>query len=220
MTTYWSWNLPNQPGNCLIRNVLPPTDFSPGCTLPKLASKELYGIALQKHKHALNHAFSKAHIPHSHHGLFMAMAMAETNTMTPGERDITKDKRSDGSENVTIFNLNVDLLKTYLQYPGNPQELSPLENLPEVLKLLELGIKYFGGQEQGVLRLLHFVRGGRSGFFAPETPEFKIPQYLNGIATILRKLDQEPDLMKDPRRVEIDIEHIDTGQATAAQSGH
>jgi len=51
----------------------------------------MYGITLEKNKHALNHAFSKAHVPPMRQGLYMAMAMAETNTMTPGERDVTKD---------------------------------------------------------------------------------------------------------------------------------
>jgi len=158
-----------------------------------------YGAALKGNKHRLLNAFNVRAISAERRALMMAMAMIETNTMSPGERDTTKDTNTDGSANASIFNLSEDMLNQ-LGYSGNIHLLDPITSLPDVVGLINKGINIWG-----VTRMLNFVRGGRAAF--NDGVSYGAVDYRNAVATILKVIDMFPSLMSDDRRVEIYVRH-------------
>ena len=128
------------------------------------------------------------------------MAMIETNHMSPNERDASKDNNKDGSANGSVFNLSEDLLNE-LGYNGDINLLNPLAGLSDVVWLIDKGITCFG-----VVRLLDFVRGGRTAF--NDHKSYGVSGYRNAVATILKLIDMYPDLMRNDKRVEIVVPHV------------
>jgi len=181
MTAYWTQLLPMMPANCTY----------------KITS---YGAALKGNKAHLNNAFRERTVRDERRALMMAMAMIETNTMSPHERDASKDKKTDKSANASIFNLSEDLLNE-LGHGGDIKLLNPLARLPEVVGLIDKGIS-----KLGVVRLLDFVRGGRTAF--NDHKSYGVEGYRNAVATILKLIDMFPSLMHDDRRVEIAVPHV------------
>jgi hypothetical protein len=181
MTNYWKLLLPGMSAN---RNY-------------KLTS---YGAALKGNKEQLLKAFDvRAIRGNERRALMMAMAMIETNTISPSERDTTKDKRTNKSANASIFNLSEDMLNE-LGYQGNIHFLDPLTSLPDVVGLINEGIDMWG-----VTRMLNFVRGGRTAF--NDGVSYGAADYRNAVATILKVIDMDSSLMSDDRRVEIYVPH-------------
>jgi hypothetical protein len=180
MTNYWKLLLPAMSAN---RNY-------------KLTS---YGAVLKGNKERLLKAFDVRAIRDERRALMIAMAMIETNTMSPSERDTTKDNRTDKSANASIFNLSEDMLNQ-LGYQGNIHLLDPLTSLQDVVGLINKGIDMWG-----VTRMLNFVRGGRTAF--NDSVSYGAADYRNAVATILKVIDMDPSLMRDDRRVEIYVPH-------------
>lgn len=132
------------------------------------------------------------------HALLVAMAMIETNHMCPTERDATKDCNTDGSANVSIFNLSVDLV----QCAGFEGDVCCLnDDLVQAVQVLAAAM-----QKWGVLPTLDFVRGGRTGF--EDHVSYGCADYRRTVATVLARIDQDPALMTDDRRVEVDLVHV------------
>lgn len=129
----------------------------------------------------------------------MAMAMIETQHLSPNERDTTKDKNTDKSANASIFNLSEDMLNE-LGYYGDIHQLDSLVSLSTVVGLISTGVDRWG-----VIRMLNFVRGGRKAF--GDGVSYFAPDYRNAVATILKVIDNSPELMSDDRRVEIYVPH-------------
>lgn len=129
----------------------------------------------------------------------MAMAMLETNHMSITERDASKDNKTDGSANVSIFNLSKDLCFR-LGY-RNPVLLNDPGRLPEVVCLIQKGIK-----QMGLVSLLNFVRGGYTGWITGTA--YGVDEYRQTVASIMRAIDLNPKLLTDDRRVEIFLAHV------------
>ncbi len=180
MADYWKLLLPDMMANC---------DY-------KITS---YGSALRNNKERLLKAFDVCAIREERQVLMMAMAMIETNTMSPSERDTTKDKNTDKSANASIFNLSEDMINE-LGFVGDIHQLDPLESLPTVVGLINKGIDAWG-----INRMLNFVRGGRTAF--NDGVSYGAAGYRNAIATILKVIGNSASLMKDDRRVEINVPH-------------
>jgi hypothetical protein len=180
MADYWKLLLPDMMANCNY----------------KITS---YGSALKNNKERLVKAFDVCAIREERRVLMMAMAMIETNTMSPSERDSTKDKNTDKSANASIFNLSEDMLNE-LGYVDDIHQLDPLESLPKVVELINKGIDTWG-----VTRMLNFVRGGRTAFV--DGVSYDAKGYRNAVATILKVISESASLMNDNRRVEINVPH-------------
>jgi hypothetical protein len=159
-----------------------------------------YGRALRANKAQLVNAFIVARISDERRALMVAMAMIETTTMSPSQRDASKDSRTDGAANASIFNLSEDMMRQ-LGYVGDIHLLDPLTALPDVVSLIDYGVETWG-----VTRLLNFVRGGRQAF--NDGTSYGAEDYRNAVATILRAIDRFPPLMTDDRRVEIYVPHV------------
>ena len=130
----------------------------------------------------------------------MAMAMIETRTMSPSQRDATKDNRTDGGANASIFNLSEDMLRR-CGHHGNIHILDPLAKLSEVVRLIAVGINHWG-----IDRMLNFVRGGATAF--NDGVSYGAVDYRNAVATICKVIDIHPSLMFDSRRVAINVPYM------------
>lgn len=180
MADYWKILLPDMMANC---------DY-------KIKS---YGNVLKNNKDRLLKSFDVCAIRDERRVLMVAMAMIETNTMSPSERDTTKDKNTDKSANASIFNLSEDMINE-LGYNGDIHLLDPLESLPKVVGLINKGINNWG-----VTRMLNFVRGGRTAF--NDGVSYGAADYRNAVATILKVIGNSLSLMNNGRRVEIYVPH-------------
>lgn len=181
MTRFWSDLLPGMPAACAY-TVTP------------------YGPELARNKAALAAACREAGATPDQAALFLAMAMIETTLLSPEQRDASKDGRADGSENVSIFNLSVDLVRR-LGWCGDPRALNAASQLPAVLRLLARGASSWG-----VERLLDYVRGGYTAFV--DGTSYGARDYRDTVATVLRVLDAQPQLFSDDRRVNVELAHV------------
>lgn len=159
-----------------------------------------YGESLKKNKIILKQAFDKVGIREELKYLFMAMAMLETNTLDITERDCTKDNCTDGSANVSIFNLSIDLVR-FLGFPYDTNYLNDPANITTIIQILNFGIVKLGTDN-----LLNFVRGGRTAYY--DKTSYGAEQYRNTIAKITDIIKNDVNLLTDSRRVEIFLEHV------------
>lgn len=172
----------------------------PGMSANRAYKIHTYPSVLQANKSRLHQAFNASGTREEWRVLMMAMAMIETRTMAPSERDATKDTRTDGAANASIFNLSEDMLRR-LGYRGSIHILDPLGRLPDMVRLIALGINRWG-----IDRMLNFVRGGYTAF--NDGVSYGAADYRNAVATILKVIDIYPSLMFDRRRVEINVPHV------------
>lgn len=159
-----------------------------------------YGRVLADNKARLLAGMDACGTPPAQKTLFMAMAMVETNTMSIHERDVSKDNRTDGGANVSIFNLNVDMIRR-LGYRGDVRRLNDPARVSEAVCLMRKGIA-----EWGVLRMLAFVRGGYQGWVTGTA--FGVRDFHRTVATIMSVIDWQPALMRDGRRVAVDLNWV------------
>jgi hypothetical protein len=158
-----------------------------------------YGAKLKRNKALLNRAARDGKLRDERRVLLLVMAMIETQHLSPDERDTSKDKKTDGSANATIFNLSEDLLRQ-LGYRGTIRALDPLERLPDVVSLIDKGIDLWN-----VSSFLDFVRGGRTAF--NDHKSYRAGEYRTGVATGLWVIDMNPALIDDSRRIEMNVSH-------------
>ena len=179
MTRFWSNLLSSMPAN-------------------ERYSVSSYGDFLTTNKALLNAACDRQKIIPNYRALLFAMAMVETTTFSSANRDTSKDGSI--SSNVSLFNLNVDIVHTI-----NPSIVPSTLNDPKYLDSAIL-IVIKAVEMWGVVRFLNFMRGGRTGF--NDGVSFDCYGYRNTIATILRVLDAQPSLFNDSRRVNILLEYV------------
>lgn len=153
---------------------------------------------LRESKAKVNTAFDLCEVWREHRRTMMAMAMLETKGMTIEERDYSKDNRTDGSANVSIFNLNIDMIRQ-LGYNGDIKKLD--ESITDAVCLIKKAFK-----EWGVRRTLHFVRGGGKGFM--DGVSYDAEEYISVITRIMNAINEDSQLMYDDRRVEIYLKHV------------
>lgn len=183
MTFFWREILPNTPANM---------DYT-------ITS---YGSELETNKALLRDSFIYQNMkPNT--GLFAlmtSMAMVETTKMSVLDRDLSKDASTDGSANLSMFNLSSDLI-SFIGFTGHKEDLNKAENLPKVVELIRRGI-----DKLGIEHFLNFVRGGRKGFI--DGVSFGASDYRSTIATILSLVDKHPSLLTDCNRVNIILPHV------------
>jgi hypothetical protein len=134
--------------------------------------------------------------------LAMAMAMIETTLMNVTQRDWTKDSTTDGSANVSLWNLSIDLI-TSLGFAGVSWTLNTQthEALAAAACLVVKGVHTWGPRV-----FLNFVRGGRTAFV--DGWSYGAYEYRNAVATILDAFAKDPALLTDGRRVECVVPHV------------
>lgn len=159
-----------------------------------------YGNTLLANKGKLWAAFEAVHVPSHLRSLFLAMAFLETRTLSASERDMSKDSRTDGAANVSIFNLSVDMVRR-LGYTHDVSALNEDGALHDVVALLVRGV-----QEWGIERLLNYVRGGWTAF--QDGASYGADAYRRTIATLMYVIDTAPNLMHDDRRAEVHLAHV------------
>ena len=129
--------------------------------------------------------------------LAVAMAMQESHDFNVDHNgnlsyDYHKDYRSDGAQNVSIFNMNIHFIKSSckidcakFQNFGNQSEkmyLNKRAHLKEAVRRLSEGFDHFG-----VTGTLHFHRGGSSGHSNPSSDEMEFADSLKKVAHELYK---------------------------------
>jgi hypothetical protein len=181
MTKYWSELLPNYPADCEYKIML-------------------YGDKLRSNKKLVKDACINKGVSMSHQALFICMAMLETTHMTADQRDISKDNCIDCSGNVSLFNLNIDMVKR-LGYKDNLSDLNYVHNIPKVVDILNRGITKWG-----IEGLLNYVRGGYTAF--KDGKSYDVYNYKNTIATMLKIIDMKPYLLDNDERIEIYLKHV------------
>lgn len=160
-----------------------------------------YGDELKNNKALLNAALIKANILDRNVCiLLMSMAMLETTTLNTAHRDTTKDDCTNGATNVSLFNLNTDMIKE-LKFSYTNDFLNDPKNLYVIVHILITAIRLWG-----VNRLLNFVRGGRTAF--NDGHSYGAADYRNTILSIYKVVKSDISLMTDSRRVQIYLQHV------------
>jgi hypothetical protein len=146
--------------------------------------------------------------------LAVAMAMQEAHSFAVDgygnlPYDASKDGRTDGSQNVCLFNMNIDFIKRsckqdcarfqsfYSQH--DKKYLNKRESLLECVRRLDEGLDYFG-----INGTLHFHRGGSTGWANPGGDERDFARAQKVVADHLR---DHPELRDDGSRVSHSIGH-------------
>lgn len=155
-----------------------------------------YGPALARNKAAVYAACNACGGGLDECALVVAMAMLETTFMNVTQRDASKDWRVDGSANVGLWNLNIDLVAA-LNYTADPWTLNA--QTPQVLAATA-GALLRGLRVWGQVRLLNFARGGRTAFV--DGWSYDAWGYRNAIKTIVDRIRRDPGLLLDGRRVD------------------
>jgi hypothetical protein len=190
-----------------------PFSFLPRFTLPNvsplhaLASSLLelepyklvsYGEALRDAKRTLKGALDRANVPPDVQHLYMVLAMIETTTLSPEQRDKSKDGTV--KENVSLWNLSVDMVRT-LGYQNDPRALNDVAATHEAAVIL---LKAF--HMWGYRRTINFIRGGRTAF--EDNVSFGAARFRKAVWTGLHVMHRDPSLMWDDRRIEMKIPHV------------
>jgi len=128
--------------------------------------------------------------------LMLAIAMLETNTMDPDQRDTGK---SGMSENFSLWNMNRDYLS---RLPGGVDyEMNKWSGLDIAVNRLKAGLNKWGVND-----FLNFHRGGATGL--ADGVSYGCQDYRNAMASMVRILDNNPDLMDDARRIDMVVGHV------------
>ncbi len=159
-----------------------------------------YGDELRSNKNYLVEVLQGQQASLTEQVLVVAMAMQETNHMSPDERDASKDGTP--SANISPLNLNIDMLKM-AGYSGNDEgaSMNAPQNLGEAVWLLLHTV-----QTWGLGPTLNFQRGGRTAF--EDGVSYGAPDYRNAIATIYNVIAGDMSLLEDSRRVVVDLDHV------------
>ena len=127
----------------------------------------------------------------------LAMAMQESHDFNVDHNgnlsyDHKKDDRSDGAQNVSIFNMNIHFIKSSCKTDcakfqnfsnqGEKMYLNKRANLKEAVRRLSEGFDHFG-----VTGTLHFHRGGSTGHANPSSDERDFADSLKKVANELSK---------------------------------
>jgi hypothetical protein len=165
--------------------------------------------------------FERAGIREERRALMLAMAQIEAYLLEPKQIDHSKDDFPDKSENVSVFNLNEDMLielgyrldasANEKKYRELIRELNNDGALPMVVGLLNQAF-----DKWGVVKTLCFVRGGRKAF--KDGKSYDAHNYLKAVATSLRLMDEDPGWLVDDRRIEMTVVH-QTHQPKATVAG-
>lgn len=113
-------------------------------------------------------------------------------------RDASKDSTTDGSANVTCFNVNLDFLK--LHGYNAPSDYNSDGYMCDACKCIRDAI-----EQDGAVNFLNFHRGGRGGRDHPEDPKYMCQLYRDGIATLYTYYVAHPEVLSNDRRVAMSL---------------
>jgi hypothetical protein len=182
MTIYYQMLMPGTPYNFPYKQPMPS-----------------YGPALVAGKARVNAASLAIKLPPERRALMIAMAMIETNHLDYAERDKSKDHDKKGAANVSLFNINMDLLRE-LGCVLTPSTLNLPNTLSTTMIHMNQGIDWWG-----IYGFLDFVRGGRKAF--KDHQSYGATDYRRAVATALTLIDGDPALLSDDRRIEMNVPH-------------
>ena len=162
----------------------------------RTAPLKSYGSKYKANKAKVMSALKKAGFSKAQQVLFLAIAMLETNTMDPAQRDTGK---TGASTNYSLWNVCRDMI----EYAGKKAtaDLNTWKGVNKMAALLRALLKKYG-----VNPFLNFLRGGRDGFRT--TTAYGCVGYRNAIASMVRIIDQNPSLLTDDRRIDMSEEHV------------
>jgi len=158
-----------------------------------------YGTVLSGNKAALQSAFQSCNVVGPYQVLITAMAMLETTKMLLSQRDASKDKRTDGSANVSAFNLSRDMVSR-LGVDPNTLNKDP-GSLGRAACVIKKAIDTWG-----VAPTLNYVRGGYTAW--QDGVSYGAPAYRKTIATIMSVIDKNPALLTNDKRVAVFLGHV------------
>ncbi len=170
----------------------------PGIAADARVDLKWYGQEIANNKRVINRAFDACKISPARRALLMSMAFLETTHLKSEQRDASKDGRGDGSANLSLWNLSVDLVM-YVGYRDNPWLLN--KDPARAACVLNTAFDKFG-----IHRTLYFVRGGRTAF--DDGKSFGAQRFVQVIASILKAVDANPSLMTDARRAETHLDPV------------
>jgi hypothetical protein len=174
-----------------------------------------FGGRLRANKAILNHVFDDLQIAEERRVVMIAIAMQETNTMSPGERDWTNDHNTDKSANYSIFNLNEDFITQVTGKPPDPRVLPMVDHRA----LLDLQATKFAVHVinkamdiwKPLVKVLVFHSGGGTAFnaYSPGAvdPLGLCKGYHHAIATIATTIEANSGLRSDHQRVAVEVPH-------------
>ncbi len=157
-----------------------------------------YGDALGDNKRLLESSLEKQGASPSEKRILVAIAMQESTHMSPDQRDKEKDGLL--SENLSIFNMNVDMVIRLGKSPPFGY-LNQMENLDEAVAIMLQGLRTWG-----VVPFLNFHRGGATAF--QDGQSYGAYEYRNAIYTIYKVMVSDPFILRDNRRVEIWVPRV------------
>lgn len=157
-----------------------------------------YGDVLKTNKEVLHQALNKQNVVAPNRFLIFSLAMVETSTMSISQKDSSKDHRTDGAINYSIFNLNLDMIQR-VGYSKDPKLLD--NDIPDAIGIIQTAIGRWGVRDT-----LDFIRGGNTTFV--DHVSFGADRFRRTVSTILNELDKNNELLHNDIRVEIDLEHV------------
>lgn len=176
-----------------------------------------YGKSLMRNKNALLQGLKEAGANPALTNVVMGVAMQETNEMRVGQRDSSKDNKTDGSKNYSPLNINEDMIRRI--YGDKADGVLSVMNGNDDAASLKAAARFFkdATQRWGIDKTLVFLRSGSGAFNNYNPDEGYKPGYLESdkttreyfdhVARIVKNLQNDPKLLRDGRRVEIDTTH-------------
>jgi hypothetical protein len=151
--------------------------------------------------------FKHCGISRERQALMLSMALIEASALSEKQIDHGKDDKKDFSFNVSLFNLNGDMLQQ-LGFRSQVKDSKALRDFAEPLNKdgylwMAVGFLNKAFDKWGVIKTLYFVRGGRDTFVDGES--FLAERYMQAVATSLRLMDEDPKWLVDDRRYNMDV---------------
>jgi hypothetical protein len=173
-----------------------------------------HGDRLRTNKQLLKAVFENLRISPDRRIFLLAIAIQESQTLSPGERDWTKDCTTNDSANYSLFNINLDFIRFVTG--GDPPSSLPLVDNSSFINMTSVGaavdiINKAIDKLGSATRVLVFHSGGRTAYEAMTPTDIDPKQLLQGhpdaIKTIMKRLEEDAGLQSDNRRVGIAVEH-------------
>jgi hypothetical protein len=178
------------------------TDYkNPLYKLPPPPSFGNYALLLAENKAKLLKAMRARGLRQEDQFLLMAMAMQESETLSEGERDSTKDKDDALSVNFSIFNL-VGFFLRMAGATGDYKRLNSHAALPEVVGIIMANIK-----AMGLMRALQTIRGGGTAYLIDPTA-YGAWAYPPALKRTISIMDGTPALLHNHQRVACNLPHV------------
>lgn len=168
-----------------------------------------YGARLQSNKQGIYKALKSLGLPDAKIKLYLAMAMLETNSMDPADRDKAK---TGVSTNYSAWNLNQDMItRLYglglLDKQISSQALLASLNVNDLNgRMNAIKIIVAATNAWGVNDMLNYNRGGYTGW--KDGVSYGCLGYRNAIAQMVQRIDSRPELLQNDQRIDIFVQNV------------